>query len=50
VRGVLRELVEGTLDGMEMWRRIHETGEMPPEMKELDEQAKRGWPEEPDGK
>ena len=50
VRGVLRELVEGTLDGMEMWRRIHETGEMPPEMKELDEQAKRGWQEEPDGK
>ena len=46
VRGVLRELVEGTLDGMEMWRRIHETGEMPPEMKELDDLAKRGWPEE----
>ena len=51
VRGVLRELVEGTLEGMEMWRQIHETGEMPSEMKELDEQAKRGWPETPeDGK
>jgi DNA-binding PadR family transcriptional regulator len=51
VRGVLRELVEGTLDGMEMWRRIHETGEMPPEMKELDDLAKRGWDETPpDGK
>jgi DNA-binding PadR family transcriptional regulator len=47
VRGLLRELVEGTLDGMETWRQIHETGEMPPEMKELDDLAKRGWPEEP---
>ena len=50
VRGVLRELVEGTIDGIETWRQIHETGEIPPEFKELDEQAKRGWPEEPDGK
>jgi DNA-binding PadR family transcriptional regulator len=48
VRGLLRELVEGTLEGMETWRRIHETGEIPPEMKELDDLAKRGWPE--DGK
>jgi DNA-binding PadR family transcriptional regulator len=50
VRGLLRELVEGTIDGIETWRQIHETGEIPPEFKELDEQAKRGWPEEPDGK
>ena len=50
VRGVLKELVEGTIDGIETWRQIHETGEIPPEFKELDEQAKRGWPEEPDGK
>jgi DNA-binding PadR family transcriptional regulator len=48
VRGLLRELVEGTLEGMDIWRRIHETGEMPPEMKELDDLAKRGWPETPD--
>ena len=48
VRGILRELVEGTIEGMETWRRIHETGEMPPEMRELDDLAKRGWPEEPD--
>lgn len=48
VRGLLRELVEGTLEGMEMWRRFHETGEFPQEMKDLDEQAKRGWPERPD--
>jgi DNA-binding PadR family transcriptional regulator len=47
VRGLLRELVEGTLEGMDTWRRIHETGEMPPEMKELDELAKRGWDETP---
>ena len=46
VRGLLRELVEGTIDGMESWRRIHETGEIPPEFKELDDLAKRGWPEE----
>ena len=50
VRGLLRELVEGTIDGIETWRQIHETGEIQPEFKELDEQAKRGWPEEPDGK
>jgi DNA-binding PadR family transcriptional regulator len=48
VRGLLRELVEGTLEGMDIWRRIHETGEMPAEMKELDDLAKRGWPETPE--
>jgi DNA-binding PadR family transcriptional regulator len=48
VRGILRELVEGTIDGIETWRQIHETGEIPPEFKELDEMSKRGWPEEPD--
>lgn len=47
VRGLVRELVDGTIGGMETWRRIHETGEMPPEMKELDELAKRGWDETP---
>ena len=47
VRGILRELVEGTIDGIETWRQIHETGEIPPEYKELDEMSKRGWPEEP---
>jgi DNA-binding PadR family transcriptional regulator len=48
VRGLVRELVEGTLEGMDIWRRIHETGEMPAEMKELDDLAKRGWPETPE--
>ena len=47
VRGILRELVEGTIEGIETWRHIHETGEIPPEFRELDEMSKRGWPEEP---
>jgi DNA-binding PadR family transcriptional regulator len=45
VRGVLAELVEGTLSGIDAWRRLHETGEIPPEFYELDEQARRGWEE-----
>ena len=47
VRGLLREITEGTLGGMDLWRQIHETGEIPPQMHELDEQAKRGWDETP---
>jgi hypothetical protein len=45
VRGLLSEITEGTLGGMDIWRKIHETGEIPPEINELDEQAKRGWDE-----
>jgi len=47
LRGLLKELVEGTISGMDSWRQIHETGEMPPEFRELDELAKRGWEETP---
>jgi DNA-binding PadR family transcriptional regulator len=47
LRGLLGELVAGTISGMDAWRHIHETGEMPPEFVELDELAKRGWVEEP---
>ena len=47
VRGLLGEIIRGTLSGLEIWRQIHETGEMPAEMKELDERAIRGW-DEPD--
>ena len=47
LRGLLGELVAGTISGMDGYRRIHETGEMPPEFEELDELAKRGWAEEP---
>ena len=47
LRGLLGELAAGTIGGMDMWRQIHETGEIPPEMAELDKLAKRGWPDEP---
>jgi DNA-binding PadR family transcriptional regulator len=49
VRGLLGEIVAGTISGMDAWRHSHETGEMPPEFVELDDLAKRGWPEDPDG-
>jgi DNA-binding PadR family transcriptional regulator len=45
VRGLLTEIVEGTISGMDVWRQIHETGEMPAQMRELDERAQRGWDE-----
>jgi DNA-binding PadR family transcriptional regulator len=47
LRGLLGELAAGTLGGMDLWRSIHETGQIPSEMQELDELAKRGWPDEP---
>ncbi|HEY6493269.1 MAG TPA: PadR family transcriptional regulator [Trebonia sp.] len=50
LRGLLGELAAGTISGMDSWRHIHETGEMPPEFEELDELAKRGWPQEPEEK
>jgi len=46
LRGLLTELVEGTISGIDGWRRMHETGEVPPELVELNEQARRGWDEE----
>jgi len=47
LRGLLGELVAGTISGMDAWRHLHETGEPTPEFVELDELAKRGWTEEP---
>jgi DNA-binding PadR family transcriptional regulator len=47
LRGLLGELVAGTISGMDGWRYLHETGKPPPEFEELDERAKRGWPHEP---
>lgn len=47
LRGLLGELVAGTLSGMDAWRHMHETGELPPEFVELEELAKRGWINEP---
>ncbi len=43
VRGLLREIVEGTISGIDAWRRLHETGQPPPEFVELDELARREW-------
>jgi DNA-binding PadR family transcriptional regulator len=43
VRGLLKEIAEGALPGVDVWRQVHETGEFPPELVEL---AERGW--EPD--
>ncbi|MGW7047589.1 PadR family transcriptional regulator [Streptomyces avermitilis] len=37
VRGFLRELHDGSLAGVEAWRRFHETGEIPPEFKDVEE-------------
>ena len=48
VRGLLKELVEGTISGMDAWRHLHDTGEPAPEFRELDELAKRGWDETPE--
>jgi DNA-binding PadR family transcriptional regulator len=46
LRGLLTELVEGTIGGMDSWRRMRETGEATPEfeaLEEMEERAKRGW-------
>lgn len=45
VRGLLTEITEGTISGIQSWRQIHETGEIPAQMRELDERAMRGWDE-----
>ena len=45
VRDLLGGITEGTLGGVDTWRKIHETGEIPPEVRELDDLAKRGWDE-----
>jgi DNA-binding PadR family transcriptional regulator len=49
LRGLLEELVAGTISGMDSWRHMHATGELPPEFVELEELAKRGWTDEPRG-
>jgi DNA-binding PadR family transcriptional regulator len=45
VRGLLKEITEGTISGIDAWRRMHETGQPPEEYFELDELARRGWDE-----
>ncbi|MBT2214081.1 MULTISPECIES: PadR family transcriptional regulator [Actinomadura] len=39
VRALLADIAAGTLQGLDLWRAFHETGEIPPEMAEL---AERG--------
>jgi DNA-binding PadR family transcriptional regulator len=47
LRGLLTELVEGTISGIDSWRRMRATGEVTPEFEALEEMAKRGWGETP---
>ena len=42
VRGLLREIVEGTISGIDAWRQMHETGQPPEEFVELDELGEEG--------
>jgi DNA-binding PadR family transcriptional regulator len=43
VRGLITELTEGTISGMDGWRLVHKTGQLPSDFQEFDELAKRGW-------
>jgi DNA-binding PadR family transcriptional regulator len=43
LRGLLVELAAGSISGMDSWRRLHDTGEVPAEFAELDALARRGW-------
>jgi DNA-binding PadR family transcriptional regulator len=45
VRGLIGEIVAGTFPRVDEWRRFAETREIPQEIRDLDELAKRGWPE-----
>jgi DNA-binding PadR family transcriptional regulator len=43
IRGLLKEMADGTLTGIDAWRQIHDTGEIPPEYAELMEQEARKY-------
>jgi DNA-binding PadR family transcriptional regulator len=45
VRGLLKELTDGTFPGLDAWRRFHATGEIPEELTELFEQQGGSKPE-----
>jgi DNA-binding PadR family transcriptional regulator len=45
VRGILAEMASGGLGDLDLWRRILKTGEIPQELRDLDEEARRGWAE-----
>ena len=36
VRGLLRELADGTFVNLKLWREVHETGELPAEVRDPD--------------
>jgi DNA-binding PadR family transcriptional regulator len=45
VRGLLGEIADGLIGDLDAWRHMHETGEIPPDIAALDEQARRRWSE-----
>ena len=47
VRGLLSEIVTGAISGLDAWRQFAQTGEIPQEIRDLDEQGRRGWDETP---
>lgn len=49
VAALISEIVDGTLGHVDAWRQVVETGEIPPEYWEIDEQARKGWPEDQQG-
>jgi DNA-binding PadR family transcriptional regulator len=45
VRAIISEMTTGGLGDLDMWRRILKTGEIPQELRDLDEEARRRWAE-----
>jgi DNA-binding PadR family transcriptional regulator len=45
VRGILAEMASGGLGDLDLWRRILKTGEIPQELRDLEEEARRRWGE-----
>jgi DNA-binding PadR family transcriptional regulator len=46
VRGVLGEMASGGLGDLDIWRRLLKTGEVPQELRDLDEETRREWAEQ----
>jgi DNA-binding PadR family transcriptional regulator len=45
VRRILAEMASGEVVDLDLWRRVLKTGEIPQELRDLDEEARRGWAE-----
>jgi DNA-binding PadR family transcriptional regulator len=43
VRKLLGEIADGLIGDLDAWRHMHKTGEIPPDLAALDEEARRGW-------